>query len=190
MLLFSPIVIPLAKCLDIFLGTHGEAERFEKEDLVTFIQMHQGSKLDITEVTLLTSIASLKNLTCKQVSVKASKVFMLSDNDIIDQKMIDRIVKKNFSKVPIYSETNRNKIVGILPSKSMIPFASKFMSKTIKESGIKLHSPPLIVPLDTPLLGVLYLFKKQKITTALIRENFENEHTQMNGPTVNIIAFL
>lgn len=183
MFAYSPIVIPLAKLLDIFLGTHGAPDRFEKEDLVTFIQMHQGSKLDPTEVTLLTSIASLKNLTCEQVSVKASKIFMLSENDLIEQKMIDRITKRNFSKIPIYSDTNRNKIIGILPSKSLIAFATKYNSKTIKESGIKLHSP-LIVPLDTPLLALLYLFKKQKITTALIRENFENERTLTNGPTV------
>ena len=52
---------------------------------------------------------------------KINKVFMISCDTIVDDKLIKKILKKNYSRIPIYFGDLKNKLViGILLTKSLI----------------------------------------------------------------------
>jgi CBS domain containing-hemolysin-like protein len=53
------------------------------------------------------------------------------------------LLKKGFSKIPIYHKENRNKIIGILKVKDLINCLDKFLYKNIGD--VTNLSEPLIV---------------------------------------------
>jgi len=52
---------------------------------------------------------------------KISKVFMVSYDALVDENLIKKILKKNYSRIPVYfGSLDKKVVIGILLTKSLI----------------------------------------------------------------------
>ncbi len=85
------------------------------------------------------------------------------DENESKEKIKETIVKKGFSKIPIYKDDIDN-IIGYVHAKDLILYPEKPISKIIRE--------PLIVPEVMPIPTLLNLFKKSKIHIAIVVDEY------------------
>lgn len=70
---------------------------------------------------MITGALNWRTTMANQVFKKASKIFMLSSQRIVNEDLLMEIKKKNYSRIPIYyGEPDRNLIIGILLVKSLV----------------------------------------------------------------------
>ena len=97
-------------------------------------------------------------------------VFKLNSQETLNQKLIQRINKHGFSRIPIFD--NDGNCTGILWAKQLLD-SSKLADKTIRNSGIRLVCP-LIIASNTNLLEALSILEQRKTSIALISDAKES----------------
>jgi len=187
MFIFYPICYPISVGLDHLLGLHGKT-RFVKQDLKALIELHKIDKsgapkshgghdghginvdaqLTADEIKVINSTIDLRETPVTKEMERIEKVFMISNNAVIDQDMIKRISKSGFSKIPVYKNHDRNNVVGILKVKSLLGY-EKFLGKTLEECQLPLIIP-VIVAKDTSMLEMLMLFQEKKTSIAVVSD--------------------
>ncbi len=119
-----PICYPISKGLDYFLGSHHEKVRFAKKDLKTLMELHHNQKnpglegLTNEEVRIINSTIDIRNIPVEKIMIKYDKTFKLFTTDLITEKLMDRIHKKNYSKIPIFNKDNS--CLGFITTKSLV----------------------------------------------------------------------
>jgi len=133
--------------------------------------------LTAEETKVINSTIDLRDTPVTKEMVKIDDVFMLSNQTKISKESVDRISRSGFSKVPIFSKYDKNKIVGILKVKTLIDYNNKILNMTIAEAykgetkaDPKL-TPALIVSKDTSMLEMLMLFQRMRTAVALISDD-------------------
>jgi len=116
------------------------------------------------------------DMTTKKVSdimIPITKITMVDFDRPISKEYLDSILKKGFSRIPIYKE-NEDNIIGILRMKILIG-VNLFENKSLNELKINL-SPPLIIDKNLGVLNLLTEFTKGRSHMAFIteKENVEN----------------
>lgn len=106
-------------------------------------------------------------------------MFCLKFDDMINEGLIKRIAKHNFSRVPIF-DANDN-CVGILLAKHLLD-PSLHLGCSIRNSKLQLV-PPLIISSNTNLLEALSIMEQRKNVIALISEFKENTMKLQRKPT-------
>ena len=99
--------------------------------------------------------------------VKMNDVFRLNNGDILDDKLVKRIAKYGFSRIPIFD--GESNCVGVLWAKSLLDFDTS-TKKSIRSAGVRLV-PPLIIASQTNLLEALSIMEQKKMSIALINES-------------------
>ena len=100
-----------------------------------------------------------------------NKVFMLNyDEKINDEKVIE-ILKKGFSRIPVYTNNNIKDIIGLLRIKQLIGFDTK-KNLSLRETRVHLKLPLIIHPSMT-LIELVREFRKGKSHMAFITEQVE-----------------
>lgn len=125
MLIFFPIVWPVAKILDHLLG-EDIGTVYSQEELKRLITIHvenpqaaQESGLTHADHVLLQGALSFKSKTVREVMTTIDKVFMLSLNRKLDFETMMEIYRSGFTRVPIY-EGDPNNFVAVLFVKDLI----------------------------------------------------------------------
>jgi len=189
MFICYPICYPISVGLDHLLGLHGKT-RFIKKDLKALIELHQLQKsgvpkshgghddhghgihadaqLTADEIKVINSTIDLRDTPVTKEMERIEKVFMLSSNAIIDQDMIRRISKSGFSKIPVYKNSDKNNVVGILKVKSLLGY-EKILGKSVEECNFPLITP-MVVAKDTSMLEMLMLFQEKKTSIAVVSD--------------------
>lgn len=99
--------------------------------------------------------------------VKMNDIFRLGHNDVVDDKLVRRIAKYGFSRIPVFDgEAN---CVGVLWAKSLLDVDCSGR-KTLRGSGVRLV-PPLVMSSQTNLLEALSIMEQRKMSLALIHES-------------------
>jgi len=196
MWVLSPLCVPLAKCLDSYLGVHGKT-RFVKNDLKALIELHQIQKsrqagvrsgadsqhhhsslteehiantgLTIEETKLIISTIDLRDTPVTKEMIPIEKVFMVSSGAEITKELVTKVLHSGFSKIPVYKEGDKENVIGFLKAKSLLCY-EKCLGQSVQQSGLTL-TDPLFVSKDTSMLALLGLFQVKKTAIALITED-------------------
>ncbi len=120
-ILFFPICWPISKALDYFLGEEMPTvwSRNELEEIIKFHQKSNKSNLDADEERIILGALSYSHKTAEDVLTPRKVVFCLEEKTILNKKILNKIKKSGFTRIPIYRE-NIDNIIGILYAKKLI----------------------------------------------------------------------
>jgi metal transporter CNNM len=196
----APISYPIAKALDYLLGEHHKS-RFLNNDLKALIELHTynslqkmnlGEKgddhnhhgggdihhsqdenlgLNQEQANLMISAIDMKEKKAIELMIPMKNVFMIDYDEILDKFRFGLLIEKGFSRIPVYSNHDRNDIVGLLRIKQLTGIDFN-QNKSLRQLGIDLKKPIVISP-SLSLLDLLREFKKGKSHMAFITEQVE-----------------
>lgn len=161
-----PIAYPAARLLESLLGSSPEGRlvyrRAELKELVSIM----GGKIELApdEVKIIRGVLDLRDKHPALIMTPLDNVFMLRDCDRFDALTVEEILHRGFSRIPVYSENNRQKIVGMLLIKRL--FASN-TSDPVLVSSLPL-SPVPTVSHNQSLFTILHEFKQGKSHLAIV----------------------
>lgn len=118
------------------------------------------SALEIKEKKVLSFMIPIKN------------VFMIDYDDILDKYKLSNILDKGYSRIPVYSNHNKNDIVGLLRIKQLIGVDFN-QNKSLRQLGIELRKPIVVSP-SVSIIDLLREFRKGKSHMAFITEQVED----------------
>ncbi|VDN03535.1 unnamed protein product [Thelazia callipaeda] len=128
MVLSSPISYPFSIVLDCLLGKEGR-DVYDCKALRALITMQRdltkgnlSDHMDGETTDLVLAAFDLPEKVVKSVMTPIEKIFMLSDQSIIDQNLLKTIAAKGRTRIPIYSGSDRNMVTAVLNMKDLLPF--------------------------------------------------------------------
>lgn len=164
-----PISYPLSLILDCVLGDE-IAFVYDRERLQEYIRITKNyNNLEAQEINIITGALKIKKVTISQVMTKLRDVFMLEISSIVNHQMIMMIVKRGFSRIPIY-EKSRHNVIGLLMVKDLA-LVNPYTDVTLK-SLIAFYKHPIISVDEAHTLDVVFNhFRGGKSHMALVREH-------------------
>ncbi|GAB4826312.1 hypothetical protein Ancab_009177 [Ancistrocladus abbreviatus] len=118
-----PLSYPICKVLDWLLG-RAHTALLRRSELKALVDLHaneagKGGELTNEETSIIIGALELTEKTAKDAMTPMSKVFSLDINAKFNKHMMELIMRKGHSRVPIYSG-NPSNIIGIILVKSLI----------------------------------------------------------------------
>ncbi|KAI8877992.1 DUF21-domain-containing protein [Backusella circina FSU 941] len=169
MYILYPLAYPTALLLDYFLGeSHGTI--YKKAGLKSLVSLHQtvhtseAEALTADEVTIIGAVLDLKQKPVSLVMTPISDVFTLSTEDIMDEKLVHKILSAGYSRIPIYSPENKTNFVGMLLTKQLITYDPE---DALPLKQLSLSALPETGP-DTSCLDILNFFQEGKSHMTLV----------------------
>uniref|UniRef100_A0A915PGK3 CNNM transmembrane domain-containing protein n=1 Tax=Setaria digitata TaxID=48799 RepID=A0A915PGK3_9BILA len=128
MVLSAPISYPFSLALDCLLGKEGR-DVYDRKTLRVLITMQRdltkeklSNQMDGEATDLVLAAFDLPEKIVKSVMTPIEKMFMISDQSVIDKTLLKAIAAKGRTRIPIYSGNDRNTITAILNMKDLLPF--------------------------------------------------------------------
>uniref|UniRef100_A0A0D6QYX9 CNNM transmembrane domain-containing protein n=1 Tax=Araucaria cunninghamii TaxID=56994 RepID=A0A0D6QYX9_ARACU len=120
---FFPVTYPISKLLDLLLGK-GRMVLLRRAELKTLVDMHgneagKGGELTHDETTIIAGALEMTQKTALNAMTPISKAFSLDVNAKLDMHMMNLIMTKGHSRVPVYSGTPTN-IIGLILVKNLL----------------------------------------------------------------------
>lgn len=137
----------------------------------------QAEGLSPEEIRIITSTIDLRDLTVESVMIKYDDIFRLNHNDILDDALIKRISKRNYSRVPIFDEFNS--CVGLIWTKQLINY-EEIHNKKIRHAGLRMATP-VIMAQNTNLLEALSIMEQKRVSMALIARFTHERHDSVGS---------
>jgi metal transporter CNNM len=158
-----PICWPISKALDLMLGEEMATvwSHSELKEIITHHRRSKNSKLDSDEERILIGALSFSDRKVEEVMTSRSRVFKLEINEIIDEKLIQKIKKSGFSRFPVYKE-NIDNIKGMLFLDDLVGIhLGKKVNEVYRKRTLKIS--------NTKKLDVLLkIFVKKRIHLAIV----------------------
>lgn len=184
MYLMSPIAWPTAKLLDWILGEdHGTL--YKKSGLKTLVTLHKSlgelsDRLNQDEVTIITAVLDLKEKPVSKVMTPMDDVFTLSEDHILDEKTMDKILSSGYSRIPIYRSGNTSDFVGMLLVKTLITYdpEDRIPVRDVQLGAIVETRP------ETSCLDIINFFQEGKSHLVLVSEVPGSDHGALGVVTL------
>lgn len=184
MYLMSPIAWPTAKLLDWILGEdHGTL--YKKSGLKTLVTLHKSlgelsDRLNQDEVTIITAVLDLKEKPVSEVMTPMDDVFTLSEDHILDEKTMDKILSSGYSRIPIYRTGAPSDFVGMLLVKTLITYdpEDKIPVRDVQLGAIVETRP------ETSCLDIINFFQEGKSHLVLVSEVPGSDHGALGVVTL------
>jgi len=169
MWLFAPVSWPIAKLLDYLLGEdHGTT--YKKAGLKTLVTLHktmgEGERLNEDEVSIISGVLDLKAKSVGSIMTPMNDVFTLSADAVLDEEMMNDIMREGYSRIPIHEPKNRNDFVGMLLVKMLITYDPEDARRV---SHFSLATLPETRP-ETSCLDILNFFQEGKSHMVLVSD--------------------
>ncbi|ORY80028.1 hypothetical protein BCR37DRAFT_388387 [Protomyces lactucae-debilis] len=168
MYIMYPVAYPIAKLLDYLLGDD-EGTVYKKAGLKTLVTLHKtlgADRLNEDEVTIITAVLDLKDKSVGSVMTPIEDVFTMSADTILDEPMVDTILKEGYSRIPIYQPGNPTNFVGMLLVKILITYDP---DDRVPVSNFTLATLPETRP-EVSCLDILNFFQEGKSHMVLVSE--------------------
>lgn len=164
-----PVSYPLSLILDCALGDE-IAFVYDRERLQEYIRITKNyNNLDPQEINIITGALKIKQVTVAQIMTKLKDVFMLELDTIINHQTIWLIVKRGFSRIPVYDKSRRN-IIGLLMVKDLALVNPH--SETTLKSLVQFYKHPIISVDEGHKLDIVFNhFREGKSHMALVKEH-------------------
>ncbi|XP_060594921.1 metal transporter CNNM4-like isoform X2 [Ruditapes philippinarum] len=118
MILTFPLSFPISLLLDKILGEE-IGQVYNREKLQELIRVTKDfSALDEDEVNIISGALSLTKKTVKDIMTRIDDVFVLDYNDILNFETMSEIMKRGYSRIPVY-ENEKSNIVALLNIKDL-----------------------------------------------------------------------
>ncbi|MFC3931376.1 hemolysin family protein [Streptococcus dentapri] len=129
----APIIVVLGKLVSPFVWllsastnllsrmtpmTFDDADEKMTRDEIEYMLTNSEETLDAEEIEMLQGIFSLDELMAREVMVHRTDAFMVDINNE-PQEIIKEILKKNFSRIPVYDD-DKDKIIGLIHTKKLL----------------------------------------------------------------------
>lgn len=179
---------PIAKLITILLGClvghQHDKILLTKAELYAFIDLHEKNSkdnishsltnydensqylLDHDTATIMRGALKMRSKTVMSALTPIIDVYMLQNNQTLDDNLLIDIVDMGHSRVPIYQNDNRHHVVGMLLVKNLITLETD-KTKSLKVQDA-MNTFPLVFPDKLPLLDALNLFQTGKSHLALV----------------------
>ncbi|EPS41119.1 hypothetical protein H072_4987 [Dactylellina haptotyla CBS 200.50] len=172
MYIMYPVAYPTALLLDRILGEdHGTT--YKKAGLKTLVTLHKtlgehpAERLNQDEVTIITAVLDLKEKSVGSVMTPMEDVFIMSADTILDEKTMDKILSKGYSRIPIHSPGEPTNFVGMLLVKILITYDPE---DAMKVADFPLATLPETAP-ETSCLDIVNFFQEGKSHMVLVSES-------------------
>ncbi|KDP35906.1 hypothetical protein JCGZ_09878 [Jatropha curcas] len=154
-----PIAYPISKLLDFLLG-HGHVALFRRAELKTLVNFHgneagKGGELTHDETTIIAGALELTEKTASDAMTPISETFAIDINAILDRALMNLILEKGHSRVPVYYEQPTN-IIGLILVKNLLTIHPEDATPV---KNVTIRRIPR-VPETMPLYDILNEFQK------------------------------
>ncbi|XP_059624055.1 DUF21 domain-containing protein At2g14520-like isoform X2 [Cornus florida] len=117
-----PVAYPISKLLDYLLG-EGHEPLFRRAELKTLVDFHsteagKGGELSLNETTIIAGALELTEKTARDSMTPISETFAIDINAKLDKNLVNLILEKGHSRVPVYYDQPRN-IIGLILVKNL-----------------------------------------------------------------------
>ncbi|EPS67088.1 hypothetical protein M569_07687, partial [Genlisea aurea] len=180
-LIAFPIAYPISKLLDFLLG-HGHRTLFRRAELKTLVDMHgneagKGGELTHDETTIIAGALELTEKTASDAMTPISETFAIDINANFDRQMMDLILEKGHSRVPVYYEQQTN-IIGLILAKNLLTIHPE---DEVPVKSVTIRRIPR-VPENMPLYDILNEFQKGHSHMAVVvRQSNNNNNKESSG---------
>ncbi|KAF2320745.1 hypothetical protein GH714_030481 [Hevea brasiliensis] len=118
-----PVAYPISKLLDFLLG-HGHVALFRRAELKTLVNFHgneagKGGELTHDETTIIAGALELSEKTVGDAMTPISETFAIDINAKLDKYLMNLVLEKGHSRVPVYHEQPTN-IIGLILVKNLL----------------------------------------------------------------------
>lgn len=118
-----PIAYPISKLLDFLLG-HGNKALFRRAELKTLVNLHgneagKGGELTHDETTIIAGALELHDKTAGDAMTPISEIFAIDINAKLDRNLMNLILEKGHSRIPVYYDQPTN-IIGLILVKNLL----------------------------------------------------------------------
>ncbi|PWA37064.1 hypothetical protein CTI12_AA594030 [Artemisia annua] len=154
-----PVAYPISKLLDYLLG-HEQVALFRRAELKTLVNMHgneagKGGELTHDETTIIAGALELTEKTASDAMTPISDTFSVDINATLDRNLMNLILEKGHSRVPIYYEQPTN-IIGLVLVKNLLTVHPE---DEVPVRSVTIRRIPK-VPENLPLYDILNEFQK------------------------------
>ena len=164
MLCLFPLSYPIAKALDKMLGPETSESHIVEETN----KKEESSDIDPKQIKLIHGAMAIKKEIVSGHMIPIEKVFSISISTVLNRSVLDEIISKGYSRVPVYRNDNSTMLVGILLVKRLIGVEPS-ETMTLEESGIELR-PPIITGPTQSLSTLLSKFEEGRSHMAFVSE--------------------
>ncbi|XP_059445225.1 DUF21 domain-containing protein At2g14520 [Corylus avellana] len=154
-----PVAFPISKLLDFLLG-HGHVALFRRAELKTLVNFHgneagKGGELTHDETTIIAGALELSEKTAGDAMTPIADTFAIDINAKLDRDLMNLILEKGHSRVPVYYEECTN-IIGLILVKNLLAIHPE---DEVPVKSVTIRRIPR-VPETLPLYDILNEFQK------------------------------
>jgi metal transporter CNNM len=170
-IILYPVTKPLSLLLDLMLGKEKNKVLSKKEisEIIKKQEDEPGSDIDADEERIILGALSFSDKTAINIGTPATVVYYLNESTEINTQLIEEIVRRGFSRIPLYNNTPDN-MTGILYVKDLIKLIGQ--TKTISVGEISRKNKILKVDEDIKLDILFNELIKSKIHLAILYDEF------------------
>jgi len=181
MFVLAPVAWPLAKILDHSLGKAGGAlNRPQLQAMVSLHHEREGMGGDLTkdEVTIIQGALRMAGRTGRRSMTPIGRAFMVSDEEVLDAALRERILMQGHSRIPVYRAADRTSLVGLILAKELLHFwgagggTGPGALAAPKVGDLLLRQLPRL-PADTSLYDLLNVFQTGRSHMAALMDTRE-----------------
>ncbi|ESQ51109.1 hypothetical protein EUTSA_v10022700mg [Eutrema salsugineum] len=170
-----PFAWPISKLLDYLLG-HGRVALFRRAELKTLVDFHgneagKGGELTHDETTIIAGALELSGKMAKDAMTPISETFVIDINAKLDRDLMNLILEKGHSRVPVYYEQRTN-IIGLVLVKNLLTINP---DEEIQVKNVTIRRIPR-VPETLPLYDILNEFQKGHSHMAVVVRQWDKIH--------------
>ncbi|XP_078430491.1 CBS domain protein (DUF21) [Wolffia australiana] len=177
-----PIAYPISKLLDHLLGK-GHVALFRRSELKTLVTLHgneagKGGELTHDETTIIAGALELSDKKARDAMTPISETFSININGKFDRALMQMILDKGHSRVPVYYGRPTN-IVGLVLVKNLLYIHP---SDEVPVMNVTIRKIPR-VPEDKPLYDILNEFQNGHSHMAVVmKQTLPAEEEQQPQP--------
>lgn len=161
-----PIAYPIAKILDLMLGSHPGRNLYKRQGLKTLVGLHKSMPLSQDEVTIISAVLDLKLKPAALVMTPIDQVYTLPSNCVLDQSQIEKILASGYSRIPVHAPKEPLNFVGMLLVRTLVAYDAEHPRKV---SELPLAILPETGP-ETSCLNILNYFQEGKAHMVVVSD--------------------
>ncbi|XP_008236157.1 PREDICTED: DUF21 domain-containing protein At2g14520 isoform X2 [Prunus mume] len=174
------LILLFGELLDFLLG-HGHVALFRRAELKTLVDMHgneagKGGELTHDETTIIAGALELSEKTASDAMTPIAETFAIDINAKLDRNLMNLILEKGHSRVPVYYEEPTN-IIGLVLVKNLLTVNPE---EEVPVKSVTVRRIPR-VPETLPLYDILNEFQKGHSHMAIVVRRCNKNVDQTNG---------
>jgi metal transporter CNNM len=184
-----PVAYPISKLLDHLLGK-GHTALFRRAELKTLVTLHgneagKGGELTHDETTIIAGALELTEKKAKDAMTPLCQTFAIDINAKLDRDLMQKVLDKGHSRVPVYYEKKTN-IIGLILVKNLLSINP---DDEIPIKSVTIRKIPRVSE-DMPLYDILNEFQKGHSHMAVVirqtNANYAAEPPANDGGTLEV----